>query len=82
MKYRDQRGTLAESLETTIELAPTLNALAKHIGVDAALLSVKHYAYDPRCGWNVYIVTSDQGVHGMTDGPVDDWPDVVHTKCT
>jgi len=55
-----------------VELAPTLQALAIHLGIkDERRISVERYCYDSRIKWDTYVVTVDgQGV-GFTDGPVD-----------
>lgn len=80
MRFREHRGALRDSLDTTVELADRA-ALVQHVTkllrpywrlpvVDEAI-HVKHYAYDDRCGWDMYMVTLDgYGVLGFTDSPV------------
>lgn len=79
MRLRQHRGTLVESLATTVEIEPTIEALAKamrdalapHIPVEARSIEVAPYGFDTRCGWNTHIVTMlDHGVFGFTDGPL------------
>jgi len=69
MKFRYHRGTLAESLKTTVEIEQTVKALAVHLGVHPDSITVEHYGFDERCGWNVHLVRvgDDRSVYGMTD---------------
>lgn len=71
MKFRYHRGSLAESLKTTVEIEQTIAALANHLGVRPESITVRHYGLDERCGWNVHLVMvgtgEGSGVYGMTD---------------
>jgi hypothetical protein len=81
MRFREHRGGLAESLETTVMLddrAALLAHLARLLAdyptaaplVSEKTVHVKHLIYDNRCDWDTYIVTvDDYGVMGFTDGP-------------
>ena len=76
-KFREQRGSLADSLETTVEVRRPqrlLEYLAKHFNYPHLYrledVTVKPYGgIDNRCGWDTYIVHAEGwGVFGMTDG--------------
>ena len=67
MKYREHRGSLGESLETTVELDNTLEALANHLKVPVEELEIVPYGVDERIGWDTYLVTNSEGVLGMID---------------
>jgi hypothetical protein len=77
MLYRDHRGSLAESMETVVELKDRA-ALDAHI---AALLKPwgkvvtqdqihsTWYCLDPRINWDTWMITVDgYGVVGFTNG--------------
>lgn len=69
MKFRPQRGGLAESMAEVVEL-PDLRALAEWLVINIARLDVKPYtSYDYRTGWDTYVVTVDGQAVGFTDGP-------------
>ena len=81
MKLRQHRGSLAESLATTVVIEATKPALLVVVksflssyGVDVTeeMLSVTPYGgVDKRTGWDTYIVTVDgYGVYGFTDCPI------------
>ncbi len=70
IKFREHRGTLAEAMETVVELEPTLAAVALHLKVKPKQVQVKKYTYDDRIGWDTYIVTVDGDAVGFTNGPV------------
>lgn len=71
MKFRFHRGTLAEAMQTVVEIDPTIAALAVLLGVkNPKLILVEHYCYDSRIGWDTYIVTVDRKAVGFTDSPV------------
>ncbi len=82
MKYRDHRGLLAESLETTVEIPATKEALMAHLTAihptspvtDPATITVKKYGdgIDGRCGWDTHIVAVNGRAVGFTDGPLED----------
>lgn len=76
MLFREHRGSLDETMETVVELDPTLEALIAHIGKlfmeedlhPISKIEVKYYGYDARIGWETYIVTSKGwGVIGFTN---------------
>ncbi len=69
MKYRHQRGGLAESMATVIEIEPTIDALAVMLRVPPSAVTVERYCYDKRIGWDTYLVCVDGCAVGMTDGP-------------
>ena len=80
MKFRFNRELLDESMETMIDIPPTIEAiqdamrsaygkLFKHI---KGQIKVEPYGYDDRIGWDTYIVFIDgYGVIGFTDGPTN-----------
>jgi hypothetical protein len=80
MKFRFARETLAASMDTVVDLAPTRKAIAAHcnaVSEDGAVteLTIRvewRAAADPRIGWDaVYTVKNHRGdVLGFTDGPV------------
>jgi len=82
VKLREHRGSLADSLATTIEIDPTIdalllairNALAPYdVTVEAGMVKVSPYGFDERIGWNAHIVTVDgYGVFGFTNGPLNE----------
>ncbi|HEV8364576.1 MAG TPA: hypothetical protein VGQ52_13760 [Gemmatimonadaceae bacterium] len=80
MKFREHRGMLVESMETTVDV-PDRPALIKHlqnilqiyyIAMQPDDLTVEPYGgTDARTGWDTYIViVRGFGVIGFTDGPV------------
>ncbi len=76
-KFREHRGGLAESLETTVEVQ-TKAELAAHMRSKISPfgfffedddLTVEPYGFDDRIGWDTYIVQIDgYGVAGFTNG--------------
>ena len=80
MKFREHRGGLTESMETTVDL-PDYPALIAHLRklaqpwqtmppIDATTVYIKHYGYDKRIGWDTHIVMLDgYGALGFTDSP-------------
>lgn len=81
MKFREHRASLTESIETVVEIEPTLVAVTEAIvkslrhfpaaRVSQDRVRVEPYAFDARIGWNTHIVTLDgYGVLGFTDGPI------------
>lgn len=83
MKFREHRGSLAESMETVVVLADH-EALLDHIRklaepwptfppVSPETVHIKPYGPDKRIDWDTHIVTLDgYGVLGFTDGPGPD----------
>ena len=76
-KYRDHKGCLADSLETTQEFADkgalleylqkTLTQGCKY-NLDIKEVTIKPYGYDKRIGWDSHIVHLEGwGVFGFTD---------------
>ena len=84
MKLRQHTGSLAASMATTIEIEPSIDALADTIrstldqyGIDAlGPVHVEPYGgIDARTGWDTHIVIVDgYGVYGFTDGAVSGRP--------
>jgi len=76
-KYRDHRGSLADSMETVREfqtgkeLADCVHGLWGMTGEEK--IEVNRFAFDKRINWDTYIVTADGSPVGMTDGPVEDF---------
>lgn len=70
MKYRPQRGTLADSMAAVVDLEPTVFALAMHLRVEVRSITVRRYRYDRSLNWDTYIVTVGNDVRGYTDGLV------------
>lgn len=77
MKFREHRGGLAESMETTIELEDRAALIAHcralldqwYFSFRDEDLSVEPYGRDERIGWDTHIVTiKGYGVMGFTDG--------------
>ena len=72
MKFRPQRGGLAEAMAEVITLPPTRRALAEHLGVREYKVVVKPYGiFDERIGWNTHLVTIGANAVGFTDGPLE-----------
>ena len=78
MKYRPQRGSLAESMAEVVEIEPNLRALRlavveKYSGIlfwlDYNKIEVTPYCYDDRIGWRTHVVRIDGQAVGFTDGP-------------
>jgi hypothetical protein len=67
MKFRPQRGSLAESMAEVVELPATRHALAKHLGEPDRAILVTEYAYDDRIGWGTHLVTVWGSAVGYTD---------------
>jgi len=83
MKLRQHRGSLADSMDTVVEIPATLDALVEHIRQEFSIfpdmegrvtvetVHVHKSVFDERIGWDTHTVTVDgYGVYGMTDGPV------------
>lgn len=74
MKYREHRGNLKSSMETTIEIEGTkeslYNVILDSYDCTIDMLHVSPYGgIDERTGWDTHIVTVDgYGVFGFTDG--------------
>lgn len=61
MRFRHHRETLADALETTVEVgsrAGLLEYLSTHYKhqLEDGDLQIKHQRYDERCGWDSHIV--------------------------
>ena len=78
MLYRDHKGSLRRSMETSREIAATKDALA----VEASLycgrsvapseIAVSPYCYDSRIMWDSHIVEVDGfGPIGFVNGPLE-----------
>lgn len=71
-RYRDHRGTLADSLKTTQHLH-SVDDIKKHlfrVYGDGEIKVESYGGVDDRCGWDTYIVTHNGNAMGFTDGPV------------
>lgn len=75
VKYRPQRGSLAESMAETIVI-DGFKDLLRHLQdaypgkLTAQNVAIKYLGYDDRISWDTYIVTVDSNGVGFTDGPV------------
>lgn len=78
-KYRDHRGSLADSMETLQTFESEANLIAfltddlKKWGFTVVpnLVVIEPYGYDARIGWDAQIVTINGfGVVGFTDSPI------------
>lgn len=67
MKYRPQRGSLEESMKEVVDLEPTIEAIAKHLNVEVACVTVTPYVFDERIGWYTSIVTVNGDAVGFTN---------------
>lgn len=81
MKFRLHRGSLADSLETTVELEPTAAAIAAYMSkqwpwdcfpepLTAEDIAVEPYGYDDRIKTFVHVVWMRGRPFGFTDGPL------------
>ena len=80
MKYRDHKGSLAESLKSTIEvnsideIKSHLNKFYNQFGKDVDEIKFQYVGMDERIGWNTYYVLQRLKeedaftVAGMSDG--------------
>lgn len=71
MKYRHQRGGLKESMETVIEIEPTIDALAVVLKVPPSAITVESYTYDKRIDWDTYLVCVEGCAVGYTNAFVE-----------
>lgn len=81
MKIREHRGSLVDSMATVTVIEPTAEAIARlaslamldyGVAFTADQVKIEWYCYDPRIGWETYIVTLEgYGVFGFTDGPLE-----------
>lgn len=74
-KFRWHRGSLSDSLATTVEVTDryALFLLLEkdwHEPVSGKAVDIKHYGFDRRIGWDTHLVTINGHVAGMTDGPL------------
>jgi hypothetical protein len=74
--FRSQRGSLEESLRTTVEIADRA-ALVAHLRrtlapmpVHGRDVAVRYYTFDERIGWPTYLVTVEKKAVGFTDGKI------------
>lgn len=77
MKFREHRGSFAESMKTVVDVKDRAELLREVQRVLYPLpvvdFSIRPYGEGPdrRTGWNTYVVTVDgYGVAGFTDGPL------------
>ena len=72
--FREQRGSLEESLKTTVEIASRselvshLRRVLRPMPVDGKGISVRYYTFDARIGWPTFLVTVKGMAVGFTDG--------------
>ena len=69
--FRFHRGSLADSL-STMETVNNINHLKEIISAQSSFpikgdLKIKFYCHDPRCDWDIYLVSDDNGIIGMLD---------------
>lgn len=77
MRFREQRGGLVESLETTVDIEPTRQAICDHINglkmvgipvITPRMLSITQSNYDPRVKWHTcWVHIRGMGVFGCID---------------
>ena len=80
IKFRWHRGGLKESMDTVVEIEPTMVSLHKEIvkvfpslsnkPITIEDITVDPYTYDERIFWDTYIVCVRGCGMGFTDGPV------------
>jgi hypothetical protein len=70
MRFRPQRGSLADAMAEMCEMPATKVALAAHLHCDIGDIEVKPYAYDQRIDWDTFIVLMLGYPAGFTDRPV------------
>jgi hypothetical protein len=81
-KFREHKGSLAESMATTVELNRKTDLIDKikadlaefehGLKINKKTVSITPYAYDERIGWDSHIVRlKGYGVLGFTDGSVN-----------
>lgn len=83
MKFREHRGSLDASMETIVELEPTVDALVNHLNATCSMfefkaedLRLKFTGSDRRIAWNEswYVYFEGFGVIGMSDCAPEDAP--------
>lgn len=80
MRFREHRGGLRESIATTIEIEPTIDALLIVVRnalepygahINEKQIHVSPYGFDGRIGWDTHIVTVDgYGLFGFSDAAI------------
>jgi hypothetical protein len=70
MKFRPQRGSLADAMQEVQEMPATKLALAAHLRCDIGDIEVKPYTYDARIGWDTHIVLVLGFPAGFTDAGI------------
>ena len=70
MRFRPQRGSLADAMSEMHEMPATKVALAAHLRCDIGDVEVKPYTYDERIGWDTHIVLVLGFPAGFTDSQV------------
>ena len=84
MKIREHRGGLSESMDTVLEIDPTIDAIVGVVNdalkpfnfeVTADIIKIEKYGngngIDECIGWDTHIVTiKGYGVFGFTDSPI------------
>lgn len=72
--FRRHDYTLAGSLAKTVEIKDKKD-LATILGKPETAITLKHYMYDERCGWDLWHVVIDRDTVGFTNGPLVENPD-------
>lgn len=86
MKIRMHRGSLADSMATSADIAPDLPAVRAYLAergipdAATAVVEVKPYGYDERIDWDMHMVTVDGYPMAWTDGPLHAYPESGSSK--
>ena len=79
MKFREHRGTLADSMETVRELADRaaldeylIKLFKPWMDVTPAMIEAKPFSQDMRIGWDTWAILVDDTIVGFTDGNPDE----------
>jgi hypothetical protein len=71
MKYRHHRGGLKESMQTVLDIEPTINALAVILKSPPSAITVETYGYDSRTEWDTYLVAVEGRAVGFCNAFVE-----------
>jgi hypothetical protein len=71
--FRKHRGSLAEAMETVIEVNSIEdiynNSDLPECGIDCEGIKLEPYTYDSRIGWDTYaVIKKGHGIIGFTNG--------------
>jgi hypothetical protein len=74
MRFRWQRGSLEESMSTSVEFdgGKELFSIVRKTFPFGEIF-VEKYGWDERCGWDCWLVLVDGNAVGFTSGPVERW---------